>query len=89
MGLFLHFIVYCFIIGESKGKDMERAPNAEQRLVIEDLENNLIVFASAGTGKTFTVAKRVARIIKTERALPQERDQPTRYNLSIQGRRGA
>ncbi|MBR4943716.1 MAG: ATP-dependent helicase, partial [Clostridia bacterium] len=50
---------------------MERVPNAEQRQVIEDLENNLIVFASAGTGKTFTVAKRVENIIRLQRALPE------------------
>ena len=51
---------------------MERVPNAEQRQVIEDLENNLIVFASAGTGKTFTVAKRVENIIRLQRALPEQ-----------------
>ena len=40
-----------------------RQPNDAQRRVIDDLDNNIILFASAGTGKTFTVAKRVAQII--------------------------
>ncbi len=51
---------------------MERQPNAEQRRAIEDLDNDLILFASAGTGKTFTVAKRVSQIIQTGRALPKQ-----------------
>jgi len=51
---------------------MDRQPNAEQLRVIEDLDNNLILFASAGTGKTFTVAKRVSQIIQTNRANPNE-----------------
>lgn len=51
---------------------MERQPNEEQRRVIEDLDNNIILFASAGTGKTFTVAKRVSQIIQTQRAKPNE-----------------
>lgn len=51
---------------------MERKPNAEQLRVIEQLDDNLILFASAGTGKTFTVAKRVAHILQTGRAQPKE-----------------
>ncbi len=51
---------------------MERRPNEEQLRVIEDLDNNLIVFASAGTGKTFTVANRVSRILKEGRAKAEE-----------------
>ena len=51
---------------------MERIPNAEQQRVIEQLDDNLIVFASAGTGKTFTVAKRVAHLLQAERAKPQQ-----------------
>ena len=51
---------------------MERTPNEEQQRVIEELDNNLILFASAGTGKTFTVANRVGRILRENRAAPQE-----------------
>ncbi len=51
---------------------MSKTPNASQRLVIEDLENNAIVFASAGTGKTFTVAKRVANILSRGLAKAEE-----------------
>ncbi len=51
---------------------MEKEPNAEQRQVIDELKNNLIVFASAGTGKTFTVAKRVANILSQGLATPDE-----------------
>ncbi len=51
---------------------MDRQPNAEQARVIENLQDNFILFASAGTGKTFSVAKRVERILKTGRAAPSE-----------------
>ena len=49
-----------------------RQPNEAQQRVVDDLDNNLILFASAGTGKTFTVAKRAAHIIQTGRAKPSE-----------------
>ena len=49
-----------------------RQPNSEQQAVISELDNNIILFASAGTGKTFTVANRVGNIILSERALPEE-----------------
>ena len=51
---------------------MERLPNQQQNAVINDLDNNIILFASAGTGKTFTVANRVAQILASGRATPQE-----------------
>ena len=51
---------------------MERTPNAEQLQVVQNVKDNLIVFASAGTGKTFTVANRIAHILQTEQASPQE-----------------
>ena len=34
----------------------ERKPNTDQLKVINELDSNLILFASAGTGKTFSVA---------------------------------
>ncbi len=40
-----------------------KTPNPQQRQVIDDLQNNIILYASAGTGKTFTVANRVANMI--------------------------
>ncbi len=51
---------------------MSRTPNVQQQNVIDDLENNIILFASAGTGKTFTVANRVANIIAKEKATAEE-----------------
>lgn len=51
---------------------MERKPNAEQLQVIENIKDNMIVFASAGTGKTFTVANRIGYILQTECAPPQK-----------------
>ncbi len=51
---------------------MHRQPNAEQRRVIEALDHNLILFASAGTGKTFSVANRVSRILYGKLASPSE-----------------
>ena len=50
----------------------DRIPNFEQQAVIDELDRNIILFASAGTGKTFTVAKRVCNIIESRRALPEE-----------------
>lgn len=52
-------------------REMERKPNAEQLQVIENVTENMIVFASAGTGKTFTVANRIGHILQTGRALEQ------------------
>ena len=51
---------------------MKRVPNNEQLKVINDLTNNIILFASAGTGKTFTVANRVANILACEKATAKE-----------------
>ncbi len=51
---------------------MERSPNAQQRLVIDELDNNILLYASAGTGKTFTVANRVVNILTQKRATPEE-----------------
>ena len=51
---------------------MTRIPNAQQQEVIDDLENNIILFASAGTGKTFTVANRVANILAKGNACAEE-----------------
>ena len=45
-----------------------RQPNEAQMSVINELDHNLILFASAGTGKTFTVAHRVRKVIETGRA---------------------
>ena len=53
-------------------KKMERAPNYEQQRVISDLDNNIILFASAGTGKTFSIANRINNIIQKRRAQPSE-----------------
>ncbi len=50
----------------------QRIPNPEQQRVIDDLDHNIILFASAGTGKTFTVARRVQAIIAAGRAEPSE-----------------
>ena len=51
---------------------MDRTPNSDQQLVINDLDNNIILFASAGTGKTFSVANRIKYIIEKKRATPEE-----------------
>ena len=42
--------------------------NAQQRRVVEELDRNLLLLASAGTGKTNTLAYRVAHIIRSGRA---------------------
>lgn len=50
----------------------ERVPNPSQQKVINELERNILLFASAGTGKTFSVAKRVSNIIRSGRARPEQ-----------------
>ncbi len=50
----------------------ERIPNERQQAVIDELDGNIILYASAGTGKTFTVAKRAASIIASGRAKADE-----------------
>ena len=49
-----------------------RMPNPDQQAVIRELDRNIILFASAGTGKTYTVARRVQHILDTGRAGPGE-----------------
>lgn len=46
--------------------------NENQRLVINELEKNILLLASAGTGKTNTLAHRIANIINLKKALPSE-----------------
>ena len=51
---------------------MEKQLNSDQQLVVNDIDNNIILYASAGTGKTFTVANRINNIISSGRAKPNE-----------------
>lgn len=46
--------------------------NEKQLQVINDLDNNLIVLATAGTGKTDTLVERISNILKQNRAKPTE-----------------
>lgn len=46
--------------------------NKEQEIVIEELENNILLLASAGTGKTNTLSYRVANILKNNKAKANE-----------------
>ena len=46
--------------------------NAEQRAVVESLHENILLTASAGTGKTNTMAARIARIVERVLAKPEE-----------------
>ena len=41
--------------------------NREQQRVIDEVEQNILLLASAGTGKTNTLAYRVAHIIESGR----------------------
>lgn len=51
---------------------MEKQANPSQQRVIDDFDNNLLLFASAGTGKTFTVAKKVEKAIESGFCKPSE-----------------
>ncbi len=49
-----------------------KIPNERQFEVIDELKENILLFASAGTGKTFTVAKRIANVLTQEKAKAEE-----------------
>ena len=51
---------------------MSFLPNDEQRKVIENLSENILLYASAGTGKTFTVAHRIANVLSRGLATAEE-----------------
>ena len=46
--------------------------NAEQRAVVDSLQENILLTASAGTGKTNTMAARIARVVEQGLARPEE-----------------
>lgn len=46
--------------------------NSEQKQVVENLEDNIALLAPAGTGKTNTLALRVANIIHNNKCKPEE-----------------
>ncbi|MGG7057433.1 3'-5' exonuclease [Clostridium nigeriense] len=46
--------------------------NKEQALVVNELENNILLLASAGTGKTNTLSSRISNIINLKKAEPKE-----------------
>lgn len=50
----------------------EKKLNNEQRELINTLDDNVLLVASAGTGKTETLALRIANIIKNKKALASE-----------------
>ena len=51
---------------------MEHLLNEEQRSVVENLSENILLHASAGTGKTFTVAHRIANVLAHGLATAEE-----------------
>ena len=46
--------------------------NAKQMEVVNELNRNILLSASAGTGKTNTLIYRIAAIIDKKKALPEE-----------------
>ena len=46
--------------------------NPAQREAVENLSDNILLLAPAGTGKTNTLACRIANILAAERAEPEE-----------------
>ena len=51
---------------------MEINLNKLQQAVVDELDDNILLIASAGTGKTSTLAYRIANIINNGRAKPEE-----------------
>lgn len=52
--------------------DPDRLPTAEQRRVIESTESAILVVAGAGSGKTATMANRIAYQVASGRVSPEE-----------------
>lgn len=46
--------------------------NEKQKELVEELDNNVLLVAPAGTGKTQSLAVRIANIINSKKALPEE-----------------
>ncbi|MBU5454822.1 3'-5' exonuclease [Caproiciproducens sp. MSJ-32] len=46
--------------------------NEEQEYLINELNNNILLLASAGTGKTNSLSKRISKIIELNKAKPSE-----------------
>ncbi len=49
-----------------------RTPNRQQLAVIDEWKENILLFASAGTGKTFTIAHRIAKLLAQNEAKAEE-----------------
>ncbi len=49
-----------------------KTPNRQQLAVIDEWKENILLFASAGTGKTFTVAHRIAKLLAQKKANAEE-----------------
>ena len=47
-------------------------PNKEQKELIDELDKNILLISSAGTGKTEAISERIVNIIKNNRAKPNE-----------------
>ena len=50
----------------------KREPTDEQKQIIQTTDCPLLVIAGPGTGKTFTLVKRIISIIKSKKARPEE-----------------
>lgn len=46
--------------------------NVQQQSVVNELSKNILLLASAGTGKTDTLSRRIVNIVSSEKALPSE-----------------
>ncbi len=53
-------------------KKAMKTPNLQQLQVINEWKENILLFASAGTGKTFTVAHRIAKLLTEKKAKAME-----------------
>src|SRR5580704_12022597 len=57
---------------QGNGRQKEFVPTEEQRQAIEHVNGPMLVVAGAGTGKTTVLARRIAHLINTEIARPNE-----------------
>ena len=53
---------------EQESEKQREQLNEKQLEVVNELENNILLIASAGTGKTNTLAYRIAHIIEEKKA---------------------
>ena len=71
----MHNVLFFAFCSQAKSRAVQNdifTPTPEQRQAIEHVHGPMLVVAGAGTGKTTVLARRIAHLIKSEAARPDE-----------------